>query len=158
MEVPKIYLETTIFNFFYADDSPEKKNDTLKLFQEIKDGRYIPYTSDVVIDELRLAAKQKFENMYQLIEQYSITILMTNSEARKLADIYIHDGVIPPKYPTDALHIAVATVSNLDYIVSYNFKHIVKLKTVTMTENINLRENYKRIGIFSPTEVINNDD
>ena len=43
-------------------------------------------------------------------------------------------------------------------IVSYNFKHIVKLKTVAMTEIVNLREGYRRIGIFSPTEVIDNGD
>jgi len=42
-------------------------------------------------------------------------------------------------------------------IVSYNFRHIVKVKTITMTESINIRENYRRIGIFSPTEVIDYD-
>jgi hypothetical protein len=59
---------------------------------------------------------------------------------------------------TDALHIAAATVHDLDIIVSYNFRHIVKRKTVTMIEVVNLREGYKRIGIFSPTEVIENDE
>ncbi len=68
------------------------------------------------------------------------------------------EGTIPRKYAADALHIAAATVHDIDLIVSYNFKHIVKLKTVTMTEIVNLREGYKKIGIFSPTEVIENDD
>ena len=35
MKTLKLYLETTLFNFFYADDAPEKKSDTLKLFQEM---------------------------------------------------------------------------------------------------------------------------
>jgi len=44
--------------------------------------------------------------------------------------------------------------TDLDVIVSFNFQHIVKRKTVTMTEVVNLREGYKRIGIFSPTDVV----
>jgi hypothetical protein len=52
----------------------------------------------------------------------------------------------------------VATINDLDIIVSYNFQHIVKLKTIMGTESINLREGYKRIGIYSPTEVIENDE
>ncbi len=43
---------------------------------------------------------------------------------------------------------------DLDFIVSLNFKHIVKRKTLNMAESINIREGYKRIGIFSPAEVI----
>jgi predicted nucleic acid-binding protein len=157
MRKPKIYIETTVFNFFFADDAPEKKQDTIKLFQEIRDDKYIPYTSDAVLEELEKATTEKFNKMFLLIEQYSMITLPVTDEARRLADIYIREGIIPEKYPTDALHIALSTVNDLDYIVSYNFRHIVKLKTVTMTESINLRENYKRIGIFSPTEVIDYD-
>jgi predicted nucleic acid-binding protein len=157
MRKPKIYIETTVFNFFFADDAPEKKQDTIKLFWEIGDGKYIPYTSDAVLEELEKASTEKFNKMFPLIEQYSMITLPVTDEARRLADIYIKEGVIPEKYPTDALHIALSTVNDLDYIVSYNFRHIVKLKTVTMTESINIREKYKRIGIFSPTEVIDYD-
>jgi len=157
MRTPKIYLETTLFNFFFADDAPEKKQDTIKLFQEIKNGKYIPYTSDAVLEELEKASQEKFEQMFSLISQYSIVTLQVTEEARRLANIYVKEGIIPEKYPTDALHIALATVNDLDYIISYNFRHIVKLKTITMTESVNIRENYKRIGIFSPTEVIDYD-
>lgn len=157
MKTPKIYLETTVFNFYFADDAPEKKMDTLKLFEEIKAGKYVPYTSDAVLDELGKATKEKFDQMVELISQYSMITLPIKEDAKKLAAMYMNECVIPEKYPTDALHIAVATVNDLDYVVSYNFKHIVKLKTITMTESINLRENYKRIGIYSPTEVVEND-
>ena len=157
MKVPKIYLETTVFNFLFADDAPEKKADTIKLFKEIKDGKYRPYTSDAVLEELGKAPKEKFDRMFALIAQYSMITLPISEDIKRLATVFIREGVIPEKYPTDALHIAAATVNDLDYIVSYNFKHIVKVKTITMTESINLRENYKRIGIYSPTEVIDDD-
>ena len=50
--VPKIYLETTIFNFPFVDDAPLYRADTLKLFAEIKAGKFKPFTSKVAIMEL----------------------------------------------------------------------------------------------------------
>jgi predicted nucleic acid-binding protein len=154
MRIPKIYLETTIFNFCFADDAPDKREDALRLFEEIKQGKYEPYTSDYVVGELLKATGQKRDDMVALIEEHNIIVLAADDETRRLAAIYVDEGVVPEKYATDALHIASTAVNHLDYIVSYNFKHIVKLKTINMTEIINLREHYKRIGIYSPTEVV----
>lgn len=156
MRTQKIYIETSVFNFAFADDAPDKRADTLALFGEIQQGKYAPYTSAYVLEELERAPEPKRGDMFSLIPQYGILTLTGSDEARKLADLYIAEGIIPHKYLGDALHIAAATVNDLDLIVSYNFKHIVKLKTVTMTEVVNLREGYRRIGLFSPTEVIDN--
>jgi predicted nucleic acid-binding protein len=154
----KIYLETTVFNFRFADDSPDKKQDTIKLFDEISQGKYIPYTSDYVLQELLRAKEPKKTQMANLIEQYKIEFLDADKNAEILADKYVSENIIPIKYRTDGIHIAMATINDLDIIVSYNFHHIVKLKTIVGTESINLREGYKRIGIYSPTEVIENDE
>lgn len=157
MRAPKIYLETSVFNFVFADDAPDKKQDTLKLFKEIKEGRYEPYTSDYVIDELEAAPEEKRLNMLRLIKEYSVKLIEANDEAVMLSKIYVAEGVIPQKYVTDALHIAVATIVDMDFIVSLNFRHIVKRKTMLLTEVINVREGYKKIGIYSPAEVIEDD-
>jgi hypothetical protein len=53
--IPKIYLETTMFNFPFADDAPQYRADTLRLFEEIRAGRFQPYTSEYVIRELEAA-------------------------------------------------------------------------------------------------------
>jgi hypothetical protein len=50
------------------------------------------------------------------------------------------------------------SVFNFYFIVSYNFKHIVKRKTIKMTELLNYREGYKKVGIYSPTEVIEDEE
>ena len=157
MKVPKVYIETSVFNFIFADDAPDKQGDAIKFFAEIKAGLYEPYTSDYVLQELRRAEEPKQSQMIDLINQYDMTLFEQDDEAERLANIYVAEGVIPEKYFTDAVHIAVATVNDLDFIVSFNFQHIVKRKTMTMTESINIREGYKRIGIHSPTEVIEND-
>jgi len=158
MRIQKIYLETTVFNFYFADDAPDKRADTLLLFKEIAQGKYEPYTSDHVVEELLEASEPKQSQMLDLIRQHNVVVLPESSEANRLADLYVAEGIIPKKYATDAIHIAVTTVNGLDFIVSYNFKHIVKMKTVTMTEVVNLRERYHRIGIYSPTEVVEYED
>ncbi len=154
MRIPKVYLETTVFNFCFADDAPEKRTETLALFNEIRQEKLEPYTSDYVLRELLLAPEPKRGWMTRLLEEYGMIVMEASQEAERLADIYVEAGIVPLKYRTDALHIAIATVNDLDFIVSLNFKHIVKRKTLAIAESVNLREGYKRIGIFSPAEVI----
>jgi len=157
MRIPKIYLETSVFNFYFADDAPNERAHTLQLFREIAMLQYKPYTSSFVVAELMQAPQPKRQAMVDLIERYGVMVLPETPEAERLAALYVAEGIIPKKYMTDAIHIAMTTVNDLDFIVSYNFKHIVKMKTILMTELVNLRERYRRIGIYSPTEVVDYD-
>jgi predicted nucleic acid-binding protein len=159
MTVPKIYLETTMFNFPFADDAPQYRADTLRLFEEIKAGKFQPYTSVYVTEELDGTEDQKHrEAMKLLIDDYHVTVLPASDEADRLAAVYLAEGAVKAAYSTDALHIATATVYKLDFIVSLNFQHIVKRKTIEATTRINNREGYRQVGIYQPSEVINDDD
>jgi predicted nucleic acid-binding protein len=158
MKTPKIYLETTMFNFPFADDSPQYKADTIRLFSETRAGRFEPYTSEYVIDELnKTTDEKKRELMKALIAEYNIKTLPATDETKRLADMYVLNGIIPERFATDALHIASATVNNIDFIVSLNFQHIVKHTTIIETEIVNAREGYKRVFIHTPAEVIEYD-
>jgi len=154
MKKPRIYLETTVFNFVFADDAPEKTWATIKLFEEIKDGRYVPYASDYVIEELNRAPEPLRSDLLNLLEHYGIINLEAREEAVRLAEIYRRERVVPPSHPMDALHLAIASVTEMDFIASWNFRHIVKRNTILATGAINIREGYKPVGIFSPMEVI----
>jgi len=157
-KIPAIYLETTVFNFPFADDAPQYRADTLRLFAEIKAGKFKPFTSEYVTRELEAATDPQREDRLQLIKEYEVEVIPASDEAKSLAVTYIKAGVIPPAYGTDGFHIAVATVKGLDFIVSLNFRHIVKRKTIEEAEMINFREGYKKIGIYSPAEVIDYDE
>jgi predicted nucleic acid-binding protein len=158
VRIPRVYLETTLFNFIFADDAPEKRQDTIKLFDEIRQGAYEPYTSFAVLDELKkTAGVEKREKMLALINEYDVGIIQDDAEADLLTDLYINEGIIPLKYRDDALHIAVASIAEMHIILSWNFQHIVKLKTRYMVNVINIREGYRTFDICSPKEVIEND-
>lgn len=77
-----------------------------------------------------------------------------SAEARELADAYIAHGVVGPGSFVDALHVALATVSSVDVLVSWNFKHIVNLGRIRLFNAVNLEQGYGLIEIRTPKEVL----
>jgi predicted nucleic acid-binding protein len=155
--IPTLFIETTVFNFYFDGKQGKKQQNAKKLFERIASGEYEAYTSSVVHDELEAAPEEKLVKMRELWYYFTHTTLPESDAAKHLADIYVAKGIIPAKFINDALHIATATVAGLDLVISYNFGHLVKLKTIIGVGLINLREGYKQIGISTPTEVIEYD-
>lgn len=73
-------------------------------------------------------------------------------------DTIRNSGVVTPKSMDDALHVALATVSSCNLIVSWNFKHIVHFDKIPKYNAVNTLNGYGPIGIFSPMEVIRYDN
>jgi DNA-binding transcriptional regulator YbjK len=146
-----------MFNF-YIDADRDAHADTVKLFGEIAAEKYEAFTSTTVTDELENTIGPKREKMISLISEYKLLVLAPNDEAARLANIYVQEGIIPEKFRTDALHIAIATVNDLDIIISMNFKHIVKRKTKLATASINALNGYRAIEILTPMEVVENEN
>ena len=151
----KIYLDTSIFNFAIStQDVPLEKAATLKLIEEIKAGKFLPYISQVTIDEILRAGEKRREELFAVIKNVAPEELPVIEDADHLASQYIELKIIPANEQNDALHIAIATVHNLDVIISWNFEHMVKLKTRRQVPAINTLMGYKPIEICSPLEVI----
>lgn len=148
----KLYLDTTILNFAFADDAPKEKEDTLRFFKQID--RFDVSISEVVLREVSLCEPKKRERLNSLWQRHDLSVLEFDAEAQELAEKYIKSGIIPIKYRDDANHIATATVNNFDAILSWNFQHIVKMKTKREVVAINIIEGYKPIDIYTPKEVV----
>ena len=153
MRIPRIYLETTMFNYYFEQER-EAHADTVKLFEEIKESKYQAFTSVYATKELLRAPDERAQKMINLISEYGITILEADEEADTLAATYQKQGIVPQGSTVDAQHIAIASTNDLDMIISLNFKHIVRKKTVTMTGRVNTDLGYKPVEIHSPMEVV----
>jgi hypothetical protein len=70
---------------------------------------------------------------------------------------YLERGIFPIKYRDDALHIAIASVHDMDIVISWNMEHMVKLKTRREVRAVNILEGHNEIEICTPLEVIEND-
>ncbi|MDR1872279.1 MAG: hypothetical protein LBS60_10265 [Deltaproteobacteria bacterium] len=131
----------------------------MKLFKEIKAGKFKPYTSVFVVEELENTPDDlKRNKMLDLISKYNIIIFPESDNAINLANLYIDNDIIPLKKFIDAIHIAIASINNLDKIISLNFGHIVRDKTKIFTDYINKINGYKTIEINSPLEVIDHEE
>jgi predicted nucleic acid-binding protein len=151
MGIPTLYIETSTFNFYDSKES-KKQQATRALFDWIEKGRFKAFTSEVVIEELSKAEEGKRQKMLDLISRHDMEVLDYDKRAEDLAELYMEKGVIPRKYFTDAWHIAIASVNKLNFVISFNFGHIVKLQTLNMTGLENVRRDYPQLGLLSPKE------
>jgi len=76
-------------------------------------------------------------------------------EAIELANMYIAEKVVGKTNLEDCRHIALATISKVDVLASWNFKHIVNLERIKGYNSLNLRLGYAMIEIRSPKDLIN---
>lgn len=148
----KVYLDATIPNYAFNSHTPEKQQYANRLFEEIKIGKIDAFISKIVIDEISSAPEPKKTNMVNIIK--NLPVLEVTNQCNELAEKYISRKIIPTKNKEDALHIAIATFYGLDAIISYNFDHIVKLRTKREVTGINLALGYKIIDLIIPEEVL----
>lgn len=150
----KLYLDTSVPSFLFSPDDPDKQKVTKRFFEKlIKSKEHQLFLSYLTMEEIQ--ATPDIEKM-ELIKHAvaDLSVLEFSEKATKLADHYLKKGLIPPKYRDDALHLAIASVNNMDIVVSWNFDHIVRLKTKHGVTDINTLLGYKVIDIISPQELI----
>lgn len=114
--------------------------------------RYEVYISEIVEAEINatpdLGLKAK---IYNLVRNFKV--LEVTMEVRILAEEYIKNRLFSEENFRDAVHVATATINNIDVLVSWNFNHIVNYETKRKVKAINLLRGYRDIDIESPVEM-----
>jgi predicted nucleic acid-binding protein len=115
-------------------------------------GQFRFVTSSVTLDEMNAAP----ENVRELFGSTFLleAILSTSEESETLAAAYIEHRVLPPKYIDDARHVAVCTVAQIEYLVSWNFRHLVNVEREKGFNAVNLLQGHRTIRIVNPLELI----
>lgn len=149
----KLYLDTSIPNFLFVEDADDKRKITEMLFRPEIRSQYEFYISAVVTGEIMRASFEKQQRILGAID--GIAALEFSKEAETLALAYLKALALPKSSYEDAQHVAVATINNLDAVVSWNFKHLVNLRRIKLINLVNEEMGYKHIEIISPQEVIN---
>ncbi len=80
-------------------------------------------------------------------------LLTEDAEGIRLFAEYEAARIVPRRYRNDLRHVAVATIARIDALVSWNFRHLVNLRTRREVHAVNLRRGYPLIEIVSPEEV-----
>ena len=155
----KIYLDTSVPNFIFADDAPEKRDITIDLFENfIRTEKYQTFISEFVIAEIEDTTNpEKREKLLQTLSDYPLDILTIENtdEVKTLGMKYIEAGIIPQKKILDAYHIAVCTIYGINLLVSWNFKHLANINKEYKVRIVNFQNNYfNELRIITPLELI----
>lgn len=155
----KIYLDTSIISFVYADDAPEKQSITVEFFSEYVN-KYDVSISSLVVAEIESTKDLELRRkLLDVIEEYDIKVLTIKVEDEdivySLARKYIKEKVIPSGKFEDALHIAICVYYRFDILLSWNFRHLANIKKQIQVNSINIKAGYsKELFLFNPMEVI----
>ena len=144
----RIYIDTSVFGGYFDEEFSEY---TIPFFDRIKNGEFILLYSNVTQDELENAPEKVKEFVKRLKADYT-EFLEISDEVIDLASEYIREKVVGETSYTDCLHIALATISRADFLVSWNFKHIVNIQRIKGYNSINIKNGFKQLEIRSPRE------
>jgi len=144
-----VYLDTSVIGGCFDIEFSEDSN---KIIEAINIGIYNGVISVITVNEL-LDAPQNVKNLLTEIREY-LQILEINNEVINLSNEYLNNKVVTDNYKEDALHIAFATVFDVDVLISWNFKHIVNLNKIKQFNSVNLNQGYKILEIRSPKELL----
>jgi predicted nucleic acid-binding protein len=120
-------------------------------FALVRAGAMELVVSSVVVDELDgapQAVRDFFDELAPLIVRVEV-----DEDADTLQQAYLSAQIVGRKWETDAMHVAVATVSGCRAIVSWNFKHIVNFRRIPLYNEVNRVAGYAPIAIHTPPEV-----
>ena len=153
----RIYLDTSVINFLFAEDAPDFQRETVRFFEHYAQG-YDLFISDVVTLEIeRDPDNAHRKQLFSVISRHGVRSLPEDEagQVRQLALCYIKRGAMPKSKVEDALHVAYATVHEMDVLLSWNFKHLANVNREARILAINLEEGYRYpLRLLSPLEVL----
>jgi len=133
-------------------------DDTLALWESLIAGEYEVVLSEVTTSELEGCEEPKLSVLADYLNKVSFKVLPLNDDVINLANEIIDRGILTAKNLNDCRHIAAAILDGCDIIVSWNFRHLVNVRTIDGVREIIVSKRYKPIDIYSPNMLLKGDD
>ena len=150
----KVYLDTSVISHLMQEDVPEKMTDTRLLWEMFKDKKYDVYLSTVTLKEIQNCPEPKRTQLIDYLNQIEFTTLDITEDITLVAMKIVEMGILTQKSFDDCQHIGTAVINECDCIISWNFKHIVNVKTIRGVRAITNLEGYKMIEIWNPSVLL----
>ncbi len=152
---PKVYLETTIPSYLSAWPSRDL---VIAAHQQITHewwenrDRFDLFTSQIVWQEVSSGDKEAMARRMEFVE--SIPVLELNSEASALAQELVRRRALPRQAAVDALHVAIAVMNGMDYLLTWNCTHIANAVIRGKIEHVCRSKGYEPPIICTPEELL----
>jgi hypothetical protein len=149
MRTLSLYLDSSVIGGYF---DAEFMVDTRALWRLHNEGLYHFVSSQLVLQEVSAAPERVRRLMH---DTYSFEQILDRSpEAETLARAYLAQRVVPLDYEDDARHVAICTVARIDYLVSWNFRHLVNVRREAGFNAVNVLQGYPPVRIVAPTFLI----
>ena len=156
MDKKTIYIETSIVSYLTARPSSNLLAAACQKatvdWWETRRSRFDLYTSDVVVEE---AERGDPEAAVRRVEALSgIPILAVTDAVVALSKAIIQEGAIPPKALGDSLHVALSAVHGVDYLLTWNYRHLDNAETKPIIRSVCAIHGYTGPEISTPQELM----
>jgi len=157
---PTAYLETTIVSYLTAWTSRDlvmaANQETTREWWTNRKDDFELYVSQTVIEEVSAGDSEAAERRLESLT--GIPYLATTDEVTLLAKALVKEVPLPPRAQTDALHIALAAVHGMNYLVTWNCAHIANATLRLRIEAVSRAAGYEPPIICTPQELLEGDD
>lgn len=154
MKAQRVYIDTSVLGGCFDPEFAQWSN---ALLADFRASRLKPVISAIVAAEIADAPKA-IRDLFSDLLAFKPEMIATTPEALALADAYQQHGILTPKFYADGIHIALATIAEVDLLVSWNFKHIVRYDKIRLFTAVNLEHGYKPLAVYSPREVASDEE
>jgi predicted nucleic acid-binding protein len=149
----RVYADTSVFGGVFDEEFDVASK---AFFDAVERGIFTLITSELVHKEIQAGPKRVLELFNNFLALAQIAEI--SDSVIRLQQAYLQADIVSAKYATDAMHVALATVSRAELIVSWNFKHIVNFQKIPLYNAVNTLNGFGKIAIYSPPEVIENEN
>lgn len=153
---PKVYLETTIISYYAARPSRDiitiAHQQLTQEWWQIRRNDFDVFVSQIVLQEVNQGDAEAVQRRLEMID--SVPEIEVNPEAVSLAQALVSDGVIPERAAADALHIAIATVQGMDYLLTWNLRHLANAAIRNAISDACRQRGYEAPVICTPEELL----
>ncbi|MEW5984107.1 MAG: PIN domain protein [Acidobacteriota bacterium] len=146
----RIYTDTSVIG---GCEDEEFRVHSRRLMDAFVRGDLTLVLSELTLRELA-AAPPAVRGVLAPVPNGHIQVVRLTPAADELARLYLAEGILQANMLADAQHIAMATLANVDALVSWNFRHVVNLSRIHAYHRVNSKLGYPTIEIRSPREVL----
>lgn len=151
-----VYIETSLVGYLTARPSNNlilmANLEITRRWWEERRSQFTLYVSQVVLDEAAQGDPEMANKRLNILQD--ISVLELTESVQKLGLQFLTRSNLPPKASDDAIHIAAATVHRLDYLLTWNCKHIANAQIQRKLTEISLDFGYKLPTICTPYELM----
>jgi PIN domain len=151
-----VYIETSILGYLTARSTKNlilaANMEITKDWWEYRRNAFVLYTSEAVIDEVAQGDKEIAAQRLEILRDFPLLAL--NQGVQELAAQFLAQSSLPPKAKVDAIYIAAATVHGMDYLLTWNCKHIANAQIQGKLAEISLDFGYTLPILCTPNELM----